>query len=271
MARVVHNFYYIIGVIFLVAIDQLVKAYITMNNNYLKNMNIFLIDFLKLSKYNSLYLFLLLNLVLLGLFWLFLKKNKNNKANLIFSLILAGVISNLLDRTVKGYVIDYIQVNKIVFNIADILIFLGVIIFFISSISNLIIIKESNMRKGMTLIEIMVVIVILGILGTFIGMNVFGAVDDAKESKAIGEMSTIRTALARSYGKFNGPNGLPKTLNELVPKYLDDQPEDPWGKPYIYRVPGKDGRKYNLFSSGPDGQEGTKDDLYPKKKKKRNR
>ncbi len=254
----------------MVAIDQLVKAYITMNNNYLKNMNLFLVDFFKLSKYNSLYLFLLLNLVLLGLFWLFLKKNKNNKANLIFSLILAGVISNLLDRTAKGYVVDYIQINKIVFNIADILIFLGVIIFFISSISNLIVIKESNMRKGMTLIEIMVVIVILGILGTFVGMNVFGAVDDAKESKAISEMSTIKTALARSYGKFSGPNGLPKTLNELVPKYLDDQPEDPWGKPYVYRVPGKDGKKYDLFSAGPDGQEGTKDDLYLRKKKKRN-
>ena len=125
------------------------------------------------------------------------------------------------------------------------------------------------MRKGMTLIEIMVVIVILGILGTFVGMNVFGAVDDAKESKAVSEMSTIRTALARSYGKFSGPNGLPKTLNELVPKYIDDQPEDPWGKPYAYRVPGKDGRKYDLFSYGPDGQEGTKDDIYPKKKKRK--
>ena len=128
------------------------------------------------------------------------------------------------------------------------------------------------MRKGMTLIEIMVVIVILGILGTFVGMNVFGAVDDAKESKVTTELSAIKGALARSYGKFNGPGGLPKSLNELVPKYLDGEkgetPSDPWGKPYIYRVPGKDGKKYDLFSAGPDGQEGTDDDIYLKKKKR---
>jgi general secretion pathway protein G len=267
MARVVYNFYYIIGVIFMVALDQIVKAYITMNNDYLKNMNFFIVDFLELSKYNSLYLFLLLNISILSLFWFFLKKKKIDKANLIFSLVLAGVISNLLDRTAKGYVVDYIHLYKIVFNLADVLIFIGILIFFVSSMSNLIILKEKDMRKGMTLIEIMVVIVILGILGTFVGMNVFGAVDDAKESKAVSELSTIKTALARSYGKFNGPNGLPKSLNELVPKYLDEQPEDPWGKPYVYNVPGKDGQKYELYSAGPDGQEGTKDDISSRKKK----
>ncbi len=124
-------------------------------------------------------------------------------------------------------------------------------------------------KRGMTLIEIMVVIVILGILGTFIGMNVFSAVDDSKESKAITELSTIKTSLARTYGKFNGPNGLPKSLAELVPKYLEDDPIDPWGNEYIYKNPGTDGRRYDLFSKGPDGQEGTKDDLYLKKKKKK--
>lgn len=128
--------------------------------------------------------------------------------------------------------------------------------------------QKRNFKRGMTLIEIMIVIVILGIMGTLIGMNVFSAVDDSKESKAITEMSTIKTALARTYGKFNGPNGLPKTLGELVPKYLEDDPIDPWGNEYIYKVPGNNGRKYDIYSKGPDGQEGTDDDIYLRKKKK---
>ena len=129
--------------------------------------------------------------------------------------------------------------------------------------------KVIKAKKGMTLIEIMVVIVILGILGTFIGMNVFGAVDDAKEGKVTTELSTIKTALARTYGKFNGPNGMPKSLNELVPKYLEDDPIDPWGNEYVYKNPGDNGKRYTIYSKGPDGQDGTDDDIYLKKRKKK--
>ena len=124
-------------------------------------------------------------------------------------------------------------------------------------------------KRGMTLIEIMVVIVILGILGTFIGMNVFSAVDDSKESKAITELSTIKTSLARTYGKFSGPNGLPKSLGELVQKYLEDDPMDPWGNEYVYKNPGENGQRYTIYSKGPDGQDGTDDDIYLKKRKKK--
>ena len=143
MARVVHNFYYIIGVIFLIAMDQMIKAYVTINDNYLKNMKLFMIDLLELSRSNSLFLFILLNILFIYLFWVILKQTKNKKINLIFSLILAGVISNLLDRTLKGHVIDYIHFDKIVFNLADGLIFLGILIFIISSIGNLFFVEIS--------------------------------------------------------------------------------------------------------------------------------
>ena len=44
--------------------------------------------------------------------------------------------------------------------------------------------------------------------------------------------------------------------------YLDKLPEDPWGNPYIYYYPGKHNpNAYDLLSVGPDGKEGTDDDI----------
>jgi type II secretion system protein G len=42
---------------------------------------------------------------------------------------------------------------------------------------------------------------------------------------------------------------------------LDAVPKDPWGRLYLYRCPGVEGRPYDLLSTGPDGVEGTSDDL----------
>jgi general secretion pathway protein G len=43
--------------------------------------------------------------------------------------------------------------------------------------------------------------------------------------------------------------------------YIDKVPIDPWGTPYIYRVPGKNGQDFDLFSCGPDGIPYTADDI----------
>lgn len=70
--------------------------------------------------------------------------SKNNefddKTNLGLSLILAGGIGNLIDRVFRGYVIDYIDITKLinypVFNFADICIFVGVILIMVIIIIN---------------------------------------------------------------------------------------------------------------------------------------
>ncbi|MCX7012702.1 MAG: type II secretion system protein GspG, partial [Candidatus Sumerlaeota bacterium] len=58
---------------------------------------------------------------------------------------------------------------------------------------------------------------------------------------------------------------LPPTLDSLGWRlhevFRDGNPLDPWGNAFLYRVPGSQGRAYDLLSSGPDGKPGTTDDV----------
>ena len=85
----------------------------------------------------------------------FLELNKKyqfaKNAILGMSLILAGGFANLIDRIVRGYVIDYIDITKLfnypVFNFADICIVIGVILVFIIIIINTIKSQENINEK----------------------------------------------------------------------------------------------------------------------------
>ena len=124
-------------------------------------------------------------------------------------------------------------------------------------------------QKGITLIEMMVVIVILGILATVIFTRVSDRPEQARRTKAAVEIRQMQTALEL----FKLDNGFyPITEQGLdalvtvpttgrIPRnfpesgYLDKIPDDPWGNPYLYISPGVHG-DYDLVSYGFDGQEG---------------
>lgn len=69
----------------------------------------------------------------------YLKSHKENKLkNVMYGLLLGGIFGNLFDRIIRGYVIDYISLNIFgymfpVFNLADVLIIVGVILIIIIS------------------------------------------------------------------------------------------------------------------------------------------
>ena len=126
-------------------------------------------------------------------------------------------------------------------------------------------------RKGFTLIEIMVVIVILALLAALVGPKLMGRTDDAKITDARVQIKNIETAL-KLYKLDNG--NYPSTeqgLTALVTKptvgvipngykeggYLESKkvPKDPWGSDYLYISPGEHG-DYDLFSYGSDGAKG---------------
>jgi len=88
-----------------------------------------------------------------------------------------------------------------------------------------------------------------------------------KTAAASADVSNLKVALDAfdiDFGRFPTPA---EGLNILVNPpngghgYVAKVPVDPWGTPYIYRVPGKNGQDFDLFSCGPDGIPDTADDV----------
>ncbi len=130
-------------------------------------------------------------------------------------------------------------------------------------------IRTKNRRRGFTLIEILVVVVILGILATVIVPKIMGRPEEARRTKAVMDIKSIETAL-NLYKIDNGTfptteQGLSALVTQPtsgnVPKkwraggYLAKLPKDPWGNEYVYLSPGTNG-EYDLLSYGADGEEG---------------
>jgi general secretion pathway protein G len=116
--------------------------------------------------------------------------------------------------------------------------------------------RSLGARAGMTLVEIMVVITILGLIIGVVGVSVVSYLKDAEIGVAKAQIKNLKTAVQRYRQKNNVyPNGL-----EEVATYMEDNkiPKDPWGEAYIYQQR-DDG--FVLYSKGPDKQDGTEDDV----------
>ena len=127
-------------------------------------------------------------------------------------------------------------------------------------------------QKGITLIEIMVVIVILGILSTIIFTRVADRPEQARRTKAAIEIREMQTSLEL----FKLDNGFYPTTEQgldalvsapstgKIPQnypssgYMPKLPTDPWGYNYVYVCPGVHG-DYDLESLGFDGEDGGED------------
>lgn len=118
-------------------------------------------------------------------------------------------------------------------------------------------------QAGMSLIEIIIVIVLIGAVLTFVGSRVLGGADRAKANLAKSQVMT----LAQKVEGFQMDTGrLPSTLDELVtepgnaagwlgPYAKAAELNDPWGHPVEYRAPG-DSSDFDLVILGKDGKVG---------------
>jgi general secretion pathway protein G len=121
--------------------------------------------------------------------------------------------------------------------------------------------------RGMSLLEIMVVITLIGLVTAAIGVAVMNQLGKGQSDAARNQAYEIGKSL-ELYKLQNGR--YPTTAEGLAvlaspPKgkpIMESIPKDPWGQDYIYTIPGqKNASKFDIRSKGSDGQEGTEDDV----------
>jgi len=136
--------------------------------------------------------------------------------------------------------------------------------------------RHPRQRRGFTLIEVLLVLVILVIIGSIavvaIGPIQRGAYINAASAQ-IKALKTPLNAYRLDQGNFpstqQGLQALRTQPSDLaVPEkwngpYLETEiPLDPWGNPYRYEFPGKhEANQPDIWSYGPDGMDGTDDDV----------
>jgi general secretion pathway protein G len=133
--------------------------------------------------------------------------------------------------------------------------------------------RNSVGRSGMTLIEILIVVALMGTLMAYLVRNLIGTQEEARKDQTKLGMGVIEQSLQMFQVHNNGR--LPtteQTLDALVTAPSDSKTwrgpyiepnklNDPWGQKFQYE---SDGRKFKIISGGPDGQIGNADDIvYP--------
>ena len=122
--------------------------------------------------------------------------------------------------------------------------------------------KQRKLKKAFTLMELMVVIIILGLLASFVLPSLTGKSEEAKQKLTCVQMKSIDQAL-KMYKIDNSTypsteEGLPLLVEK---KYFEDSkvPKDSWGNNYIYT---NNEDTYEIISLGANKKEGGGDDIF---------
>lgn len=125
-------------------------------------------------------------------------------------------------------------------------------------------------ERAFTLLEMLVVLVIIGLLVAVVGPRLFSRVDYAKVDTAKAQIKMLSTALQTyrlDVGRFPASSqGLrvlyyhpanPRLQVLWKGPYLQKPvPNDPWGHPYVYCIPGRNAAPFTLYSYGANGKPG---------------
>ena len=124
------------------------------------------------------------------------------------------------------------------------------------------------------MVELMLVVIIIGVLVAMVAPRLTGRSRQAREAATEADINAHLSAALDLFELDNGrfpttaegmdalrtaPSGVRRWKGPYLKRPI---PMDAWGRPYIYRSPGQHNREdYDLFSYGPDGVEGNKDDI----------
>ncbi len=125
------------------------------------------------------------------------------------------------------------------------------------------------LKKGFTLLELLIVIVILGLLVSLVSINFLPTLSNAYVEVAKQDIARLQQALVMfkiSEGSYptqeqglsslkENPGNLKRPGKYPSGGYINKLPKDPWGNDYIYIYPGQYG-EFDIISLGADGQPG---------------
>lgn len=123
-------------------------------------------------------------------------------------------------------------------------------------------------RRGFTLIEIMLVIMILGMLATIIIPRVAQRTYDGKRAKAVSDIALLKATIEQVRLDIKRYPSTDEGLNSLLTApvgakgwqgpYIQSVPLDPWGHRYVYTGPaaGSQSETFEIVSYGADGAAG---------------
>ena len=125
------------------------------------------------------------------------------------------------------------------------------------------------LKKGFTLLELLIVIVILGLLVSLVSINFLPTLSNAYVEVSKQDIARLQQALVMfkiSEGSYptqeqglsslkENPGNLKRPGKYPSGGYINKLPKDPWGNDYIYIYPGQYG-EFDIISLGADGQPG---------------
>ena len=125
------------------------------------------------------------------------------------------------------------------------------------------------LKKGFTLLELLIVIVVLGLLVSLVSINFLPTLSNAYVEVAKQDIARLQQALVMfkiSEGSYptqeqglsslkENPGNLKKPGKYPSGGYINKLPKDPWGNDYVYIYPGQYG-EFDIISLGADGQPG---------------
>lgn len=132
--------------------------------------------------------------------------------------------------------------------------------------------NRSHGRRGVTLIEMMVVVTILAIFSGIAGFRYFGHLERSKQVAAKSQLNAFQLAIAAYYADVatypaagEGLAALRQSTakNWRGPYVLDEIPKDPWGRAYVYEITASgEPRVICLGADGVAGGDGANADVF---------
>ena len=139
-----------------------------------------------------------------------------------------------------------------------------------------------NRRRGFTLMEVLLVLAILVVLGSMVTVGYMQIQRNANRDAAKGQIGLLENAIdlyALNVGTCpttqqgllalrEAPSDLKNVAKWAGPYLKEELPIDPWGQPYQYEQISAD--QFKVWSNGPDGQQGSEDDIDPTRERQQN-